>query len=273
MTSEKLIQIAENEPKVYEAGKADGVEQGFEQGLSEVSHLNDELEQILYGTDTGGKSFYDEFWDSVQQNGERRNYAYAFSNSGKPWNSQTFKPKYDIICEESADNCFYAWEDRTDSFDLGAYLKSHGLKLDTSKATSMKNFISYAYSFIGELPIISFESAGAYTTGAIRGIMVSKIDKIIVTEQTIFNDWFRSSGELIDVVFEGRIATGNLNMSGCTKLSKASIYSVVNALSTTTSGLTVTLSKTAVTSAFGSTTSEEWLNLVATRSNWTIALA
>lgn len=61
----KLIQIAENEPKVYEAGKADGIEQGIEQGMANVAHLNDELEQILYGTDTGGKSWLDTIYEDV----------------------------------------------------------------------------------------------------------------------------------------------------------------------------------------------------------------
>lgn len=63
------------------------------------------------------------------------------------------------------------------------------------------------------------------------------------------------------------------------KLSKPSITSIINCLSTTTSGLTVTLSKTAVNNAFETSegvadgsTSQEWLNLVATKTNWTISL-
>lgn len=65
MTAEKLIQIAENEPKVYEAGRTEGIEQGIEQGMADVAHLNDELEQILYGTDTGGKSWLDTIYGDV----------------------------------------------------------------------------------------------------------------------------------------------------------------------------------------------------------------
>lgn len=270
MISEKLIQIAENEPKVYEAGKADGVQEG----LAEVEHLNDELEQILYGTDTGGKSFYDEFWDAFQLNGERRYYSSVFANSSTVWTPETFKPKYSIICEGDASRCFYAWENNSVNFDLGAYLKVHGITIDTSRATNVSNFFAYGYNFTGEFPIISCESAGANTVGLFRGCnKVSKIEKIIVTEQTSFEASFNTCWELVDIVFEGTIAKGDLNMSSCSKLSKASIYSVVNALSTTTSGLPVTLSKTAVTSAFGSTTSDEWKNLIATKSNWTIALA
>ena len=57
MIAEKLIQIAENQPKVYNAG--------VEQGMAEVAHLNDELEQIIYGTDTGGKSWLDTIYEDV----------------------------------------------------------------------------------------------------------------------------------------------------------------------------------------------------------------
>lgn len=254
MTAEKLIQIAENEPKVYEAGKAEGIEQGK-------------------------KSEYDEFWDAFQKNGERRDYQDAFSNSLNVWTQKNFKPKYSIICEGNNSNAFYAWEDKVNPFNLGAYLKSKGITLDTSKATVLTNFFAYGYGLVGEFPTISCESAGANTAGLFRSVNVSTIEKIIVTEQTVYTSWFLHSGDyLVDVVFEGTIATGKLNMSACTKLSKASIYSVINALSTTTSGLTVTLSKDAVNVAFktGTTnngsTSDEWKNLIATKSNWTISL-
>ena len=50
-------------------------------------------------------NYYDEFWDSYQQNGERTNYGQVNqSNAGfsNPyWNDVTFKPKYDIIPTEA----------------------------------------------------------------------------------------------------------------------------------------------------------------------------
>ena len=68
-------------------------------------------------------------------------------------------------------------------------------------------------------------------------------------------------------------------MSQCTLLDKESLTSIINCLSDSTSGLTVTLSLTAVNKAFEITNgadngsnSTEWLNLVNTRSNWTISL-
>ena len=63
-------------------------------------------------------------------------------------------------------------------------------------------------------------------------------------------------------------------------LSKDSIISIINALSTATSDLPITLSITAVNNAFETSpgaadgsTSEEWTALIATKPNWTISLA
>jgi hypothetical protein len=57
------------------------------------------------------------------------------------------------------------------------------------------------------------------------------------------------------------------------------LTNIVNALSTTTTGLFVTLRKDAVNKAFETSegamdgsTSDEWLALAATKANWTISL-
>ena len=67
-TAEKLTAIAENQKKVYEAGK---------------------------------KSEYDRFWDNYQYNGERRVYDVAFGTFdtvvANGWNDNNFYPKYPII--------------------------------------------------------------------------------------------------------------------------------------------------------------------------------
>ena len=59
--AEKLQTIAENEQKVYEAGV---------------------------------KSEYDRFWDIMQANGTRTNYARAFYGEG--WRTETFLPKLSV---------------------------------------------------------------------------------------------------------------------------------------------------------------------------------
>jgi hypothetical protein len=78
---------------------------------------------------------------------------------------------------------------------------------------------------------------------------------------------------LENIRVRGRIVKST-NFQWSTKLSKDSIISIINALSTTTSGLSITLSKVAVNKAFETSegandgsTSAEWLNLIATRPN------
>lgn len=73
--AEKLQQIADNQPRVYEAGKRDERE---------------------------------DMWDVFQDKGNEANYRYAFCYSR--FNDDTFNPKYDIKCMEadsSAQHVFY----------------------------------------------------------------------------------------------------------------------------------------------------------------------
>lgn len=83
---------------------------------------------------------------------------------------------------------------------------------------------------------------------------------------------FANCNALEEIRIAGVIEQNEFDIHWSTKLSKASITSIIAHLSTTTSGLSVTLSKTAVETAFGSTTSTEWTTLIGTRSNWTISL-
>jgi hypothetical protein len=68
-------------------------------------------------------------------------------------------------------------------------------------------------------------------------------------------------------------------MKDCVKLSKASIKSIMDVLSSTTSGLTITLSGAAVDKAFETAEgandgreSSEWITL-STAKNWYVTLA
>lgn len=241
--AEKLTQIAGNEQRVYNAGK---------------------------------KAEHDAFWDAFQQNGERRLYLRGFNNNSACWTNANFKPKYDIICEGDASMCFYAWEKLPEDVDLGAILKAQGITVDTSKATNMTNFMAYGYSIIGELPAISFESAGANTIGALRGVSVTKIEKLIVTEQTNFSNMFTYCNKIEEIRFEGTIANGNLDLYENRSLSAESLKSIIGALSDSATGLTVKLPKEAEANYNANPPEgapQTWAELVATKQNWSIAYA
>lgn len=69
--AEKLKTIAENEPKVYDAGK---------------------------------KAEWSEFWDELQKNGERTGYGYYF----RSWTDRMFYPKYDLNVVGNSVYMFYS---------------------------------------------------------------------------------------------------------------------------------------------------------------------
>jgi hypothetical protein len=215
---DKLTKIAEDMPKVYEAGKTEGIAEGKQ-------------------------AEYDAFWDGMQKNGNRTEYANAFNNVG--WTDITFKPKYDFVCVGNI-YAMFAYSQFTELTKT----------LDISKATNTGSLFYYC-------------------------IYLKTVHRIVIAETTdLQTTTFAHCLALENITFEGTICQNNFNVQWSPKLSKSSITSIINALSTTTSGLTVTLSKTAVNNAFATadgvadgSTSAEWLALVGTRSNWTIALA
>ena len=234
--------------------------------MAEVAHLNDELEQILYGTDTGGKSLYDEFWDGFTDNGARTDYSRAFNY----WGSEYIRPSRKIIPTNA-----YAGNQ---TFANNPNLKKVEAKyFDFSqKPFGTDNNTSWYYTFNNCPNLEEIEDIGLVPSfryyGTFNGCSkLHTIAKLRVDENTAYINMFNTA--LVNLTVEGIIGQNGFDIRACTKLSKASIISIINALSLTTSGLTVTLSRTAVTSAFGSTTNEEWLDLVATRTNWTISLA
>lgn len=243
-TAEKLTKVAE--------------------GLEKTQELNTDLEKIINGGDTGYKSHYDRFWDTFQQNGNRTSYAYAFCSSGpndNPWNDELFKPKYDIntVGTDFMFRCSKITNIRQALIDCGVKLTFNTPALYYTFYGSTTTHIPD----LGDTPRTNLQNAFASCTNLVS------IGRLPVSETCSFASAFIVCTSLEDVIFDGVIGKGDLNLRWSTKLSKASITSIINALSTTTSNLTVTLSKTAVNNAF---TTDEWNALVATKTNWTISL-
>lgn len=245
----------------YADGKQDGIAEGFEQGKSAERN---------------------EFWDTNQQNGNRTNYAYAYSGGG--WNKNNFKPKYDIRPNAnygSAQSLFFQFGmGATESVDLVEIAEQQGIEFDFSQVREFIDTLSSAnISRIGTVDMRNATSCSAtfyqYSPYALR-----TIEKIISAETTVWTDnSFGEAYNLKEVRFEGVVAR-NLKFPASGGLSKASIQSIVSVLSDTTSGKSVTFSKGAVRRAFATSegaldgdTSTEWLNLIATKPNWTFNLS
>ena len=251
--AEKLQTIAENEQRVFDAGYAKGQAEG------------------------GGDNHYDLFWDSYQNNGEPTDYARAFSVA---WKSlDIFKPKHNII----ATNAYMMFSGFTLEIDLVDYFQKLGIILDTSRATNT-NYMFQA-SNVTRVGVIDFSgSTGSkpLDNAFAQCRKLVTIDKIIPKEGSAgaFGGTFNNCTALKNLTIEGEIKSNGLDLQYSTKLSNASITSIINALSTTTSGLTVTLSTAAVNKAFETSEgandgieSAEWKNLKETKSNWNIGYA
>lgn len=247
-------------------GSTDPIAWDAEKGMSEA------VDPVF---EAGKKSEYDAFWDMYQNYGQRNEYTCAFS--GKGWDDATFCPKYDIIPIYSYDMFKLSL-----ITDLEFLLNRCGVVLDLSKSGRASGLFS-SCDIMTVCPEIDI-SATTYlplTQLYSNCKQLHTIRKLKIREDggNTFSNAFELCTSLENIILEGTIGSA-FDIHWSTKLSKDSIISIVNALSTSTSGLTVTLSQTAVNTAFETSpgeadgsTSDEWAALIATKTNWTISLA
>jgi hypothetical protein len=198
------------------------------------------------GFEDGKKAEYDAFWDDFQNNKQqikpRNQYNYAFYQVG--WTDVTYRPKYDF-------NIQYA---------LGMF--SYSLISDTIKTLDFTTLLAAASNVFARCPYLK------------------TIRKIVVNETTTFSGWFIEDTALENITVEGTIGQ-DFDIHWSTKLSAASIASIMGALSTTVSGMpTITLSLVAVDKAFETSEgandgrySDAWKELYyAHNDKWSISL-
>lgn len=199
------------------------------------------------GVSYGKKSQYDEFWDTYQQNGNRQDYTYAFY--GMVWDDEIYNPKYEIQVTAAQ----------------GTNLFRHSRITDTKKTVSFTNVTTNSSTYV-------FNNC----------INLKTIRTIAVEEKQQFTGWFDNCNSLENITFAGKIANdiifaGKIGANNwyC-PLTKESITSIVNHLSDSATGKSVTFAKEAVNNAFGinvddaSTFPEgsEFYNLRNSKANW-----
>ena len=247
--ADKLIKVTENEAEIHE--------------------LNEKLKQRVNGGKADAKSWYDEFWDAFQDYGKRTDYIAGFGGFG--WTDDLFKPKYNITVS-NADNMFNAARKLTNVAEL---LRKAGVELDTSNCVSFSNCFNSA-SNITELPFLDVSKAtGMYSlaatfsyTNCLHTLHIKSSSETLFTSTT-----FNRMIELTNLTIDGVIAKGAIDLKDSTKLSADSLKSIINALSNTTTGLTITLPKTAQANYEAVYGAGSWATLTASRSNWTIVYA
>lgn len=199
--AEKLTTIADNQVKVFEAGKA-----------------------------SGGA---DDFWDAYQDYGNRTNYDCAFSGVG--WNNETFKPKYTI--KPKSGYMLFARSNITnlnrDDIDLYTQFRG-GQYLCHNNQIAEEIGVIFATDTLNS----AFQNATALKT--IKEIIIPND----VKNTTYFGNLFNNTPNLENVTFSGGSITQSINMRWSTKLTNASLKSLLTALikdASIATGLTCTL--------------------------------
>lgn len=287
-----LDAMAENIPFVYSHGYAAGNNDGFASGTEhgkmigyEEGFISGETSGRIAGLEEGKQAEYDAFWDAYQDYGNRKSYQYAFAGTG--WNNVTLKPKYTItITASNATSMFVRCNCYGKTrLDMTEICK----KLDTSNLTSaalmfQDAFLENVTVDLGNATTLNncFSSGNVGANKSIRNVTLKVTEKC-----TSLSSAFAYCDATEEVIFtdDSTIAADGLNFRWSTKLNKASIKSIINALSDEKEGLTVTLSQIAVDTAFETvkdaadgSTSAEWIalagdeNTEGIRPKWNISL-
>ena len=211
--------------------------------------------------EAGKQTAYDGFWDVYQDNGNRTDFQFAFG--GKGWNDSTFKPKHSIqitAAREMFNGCKIT--------NLKSILDMQNVTFDFSKCTDFTLFLSNSdITHFGVLDCTAIKNVGYLLYEAKKLVYLEKLIIAADGSQTFTDQTFGGAIALKDIIVEGVFGSSVKMLQQ--PLSRASLESVIAALSTTATGQTLTVRKSAVEAAF---TTEEWETLVATRSNWTITL-
>lgn len=212
----------------------------------------------------GKKAEYDAFWDEFQGYGQRSDYQYGFYCW---YNMKEIKAKYPIKA-----NMLYA------TFTNCYALET--LPTITPNKTTGFDTIFNAFANCYKLKSIDIDLVNASTVDSAwdstfnRCRELTTIKKMVVLDSQIFKQsTFRECNALENITLDGVIGQNGFDIHWSTKLSADSLASIINALSTTKTGLTVTLPSTAQNNYESKYGSGSWATLTATKSNWTIAYA
>lgn len=241
--SEKLTTIAENEQKVFDAGR---------------------------------KSEHDMFWNNFQNYGKRRSYTYAFVGQWENpcWTDDNFRPKYDI----KATTLSYAFQ-FCGITDLAKILDECGVKLTFPNSGVANAALYYAFqaSKITHIPELNCPTVGNFQNAFHSCERLERIDKLTVSSTAASEGAFLNCYKLKELRVGMEI---NYNWSiYWSPLSRASIEHLIGALSDTSTKKSISFNLNAVKREFETSsgakdgnTSEEWAALIATKPNWTISL-
>lgn len=216
------------------------------------------------------------FWDNNQKGGTRTNYSYAYTSEG--WTEENFFPEHNIIVTGSATYMFY--QNQIAGLDLRPkqFKEKYGINIDLSRATNRQQMIAWSNVVaLGTIDATSTTNGLYYSCfGASKLKIIEKIIMPAEDDTTINVGYaFNNCIALEEVYFDGIIAV-IINFQWC-PLIKTSLENIVEHLSPTVTGKTVTFKKSAVNNAFGIDVDDEttfpegseYYELRNSKSNWT----
>lgn len=271
--AEKLLVIAENQQKVHDKGYEIGSQEGYDKGYSsgaQDGHDAGYAEGYAKGNYEGALQFYNFFNDTYL----RSDY-YSYTFAGTHWKDDIFLPNKDmkpIYIMHLFTTCAIV--------DIVGGLKRVSKTLDTSNATTI-NYIMKDNQYSTNFPTLDTSSCNNLKCLFYNCTQLQTIEKVILKSDgaQLFDDnySFGKLPQLREIRFDGVIGQEGVNFSSSTNLSLQSYYSIIEALSTTTQGLTITFSKQGVNKRFKDgitegSSSQRWSELAATRGNWNIKL-
>ena len=202
--AEKLQTIAENEQRVFDAGK---------------------------------NTEWSEFWDNYQhKKGQPQRYRQAFS--GVLWNERSFKPKYNIVPTDATQMFMNFGQDtQNGQMDLSARAGELGITVDFSQCSTFSACFSYArINKVGKIDCKSASDMGSM----FQQSSIETIDNVISHSNLKFTNTFQYASFLTHITFEGDIGN-SISFADCSSLTPKSVQSIIDALMTITDGVARTL--------------------------------
>jgi hypothetical protein len=246
----KLVTIAENVNKVYEAGKEAGGGEFYDKGYGD-------------GYEIGKTTEREAFWNAFTN---KKDFDYAFYN----FQGDAFYPTCNIS-PTSMMRTFYMFNNNKEPIDLIARCKECGIVLDFSKTT----YIGYCFANANgvlTVPIVNLTSIPS--TRTIDAVFnnshnIKVIEKIVLKEdgtQKFSSNCFNCNA-LEEIRFEGAIGT-DISFQNCPLLSKESLLNILSVLKDI-SGTNTTQTLTLGTTNLAKLTDEE--KAIATEKGWSLA--
>lgn len=212
------------------------------------------------GFEDGKKAESRDKWDKQMS---LSGFTYRFA--GACWNDETFTPYTDIVSGTANIIGLFTYSGIT---NLKGIMDKYGVSFDLTRSMNATNLFNQ--SKVTHIPKLSLNSCTILTSGFRDCPALVSIDELSIPKVTNASNAFLGCTSLQEIRISGEIKVSlDIHWS---PLSKESVESIVRALSTTSSGLTVTFNNTQMDNINGG--SNWWVGQYekATAKGWNVTL-